>query len=103
MSLGERLRKCRENKDLKQLDLSKQLHINNKTLSCYELDKISPDVETLKNLAQFYEVSLPWLLGSNPYHEHIYSDIIERLEKLDKTSVQSVREYIEFLEFKKNK
>lgn len=103
MSIGERLRKCRENKDLKQLDVSKQLHINNKTLSCYELDKISPDVETLKSLAQFYEVSLPWLLGSNPSHEHIYSDIIKSLEKLDKADVQLVRDYIEFLEFRKNK
>lgn len=103
MNIGERLRKCRENKDLKQVDVSKHLHINNKTLSSYERGTTMPDIETLNKLALFYEVSLPWLLNSDSTHSHVYSDILERLERLNKEEIQSVREYIEFLEFKKNK
>ena len=103
MNIGERLRKCRENKDLKQIEVSKQLHINNKTLSSYELGTTMPDIETLNKLALFYEVSLPWLLDSNSTYSHMYSDILQRLEKLNKEDIQSVRDYIDFLEFKRNK
>lgn len=103
MNLGERLRVCRENKDLKQIDVSKALHINNKTLSSYEVGTTMPDIETLGQLSQFYEVSLPWLLGIDSLHSHVHADIIASLERLNKCEVESVREFIEFLEFKKCK
>ncbi|MFI8714489.1 helix-turn-helix domain-containing protein [Brevibacillus brevis] len=61
--LGERLRKARERKNLKQVQVHERTGINNKTLSRYESGGSEPDVETLKVLAELYEVSLDWLTG----------------------------------------
>ncbi|MCM3411496.1 helix-turn-helix domain-containing protein [Metabacillus litoralis] len=62
-SLGERLRKAREQKRLSQLEVYRRTNISNKTLSRYENGGSQPDVETLKTLATLYEVSVNSLLG----------------------------------------
>ncbi|MED0678716.1 helix-turn-helix domain-containing protein [Aneurinibacillus thermoaerophilus] len=60
--LGERLRKARERANLKQIQVYERTKINNKTLSRYERGGSEPDIETLKTLAELYNVSLEWLL-----------------------------------------
>jgi transcriptional regulator with XRE-family HTH domain len=66
MTFGKRLRQLRENKQLSQLDLSKLLNIANSTLSLYEADKRFPEPEILKRIADFFGVSIDYLLGHNP-------------------------------------
>lgn len=63
MTFGKRLRQLRENKQLSQLDLSKLLNIANSTLSLYEADKRFPEPEVLKRIADFFNVSIDYLLG----------------------------------------
>ncbi|TPG86958.1 XRE family transcriptional regulator [Brevibacillus laterosporus] len=41
--------------------------INNKTLSGYENGVSEPDIETLKTLANLYEVSVDWIVGNTDY------------------------------------
>lgn len=62
-TLGERLRKSRERKGLTQTEASRRSNINNKTLSRYENDGTKPDPETLKVLAELYDVTTDFLLG----------------------------------------
>lgn len=62
-TLGERLRKARERKNLSQTEAAKRLNINNKTLSRYENGGSEPDLETLKSLAELYEESPNYLTG----------------------------------------
>lgn len=62
-SLGERLRKARERKNLTQVAVREKTGINNKTLSGYEKGISEPDIDTLKKLADLYEVSVDWLAG----------------------------------------
>ena len=69
-TLGERLRKARENRGLKQVDVSQKTNINNRTLSRYEKDGSEPDSETLKILADLYEVSTDYLLGRTDKKEN---------------------------------
>lgn len=68
-----RLRDLREDKDLKQKDLAKVLQIHQTTYSDYELDKLNVPVPTLHILADFYQVSIDYLLGrtnvKQPYHK----------------------------------
>lgn len=102
--LAHRLRSSRERLNVSQLDVSKALHINNKSISTYECGTASPDIHTLKRLAAYYNVSLPWLLDIDSYSkQHVYSDIIVRIEALDKHDIESLREYLDFLEFRKDK
>jgi transcriptional regulator with XRE-family HTH domain len=66
-TLGERLRIARERKGFSQTEVYRRTNINNKTLSKYEKNDTKPDIETVKDLAIFYDVSVEWLLtGQNP-------------------------------------
>ncbi|WP_025849344.1 helix-turn-helix domain-containing protein [Paenibacillus ehimensis] len=66
-TVSERLRYARERINFKQKDVSERTGINNKTLSRYENGGSEPDINTLRILADLYEVSLDWILtGKEP-------------------------------------
>jgi transcriptional regulator with XRE-family HTH domain len=58
-----RLRDLREDRDLKQKDLAELLKIHQTTYSDYELDRLNIPVSVLHTLADFYGVSVDYLLG----------------------------------------
>jgi len=58
-----RLRDLREDKDLKQKDLAEYLKIHQSTYSDYELGELNVPVSALHKLADFYGVSVDYLLG----------------------------------------
>jgi len=60
---ANRLRDLREDKDLKQKDLAQILQIHQTTYSDYELNRLNVPVSALHTLADFYEVSVDYLLG----------------------------------------
>lgn len=68
MNFQNRLKSLRENRQLSQLELSKKLNISNVTLSQYENGVRKPDINTLDELATFFNVTTDYLLGrsSNP-------------------------------------
>lgn len=70
MSVGSRLRKARERKNLSQLEVSRRININNKTLSRYENDGAEPDFKTLRELAKLYEVPISYFFEED--HDEIY-------------------------------
>ncbi len=57
-----RLKEIREDRDLKQKDLSEILNVNQVTYSYYEIGKRQIPIESLKRLARFYNVSVDYLL-----------------------------------------
>ena len=63
--LYENIRNLRENRDVKQTELAKYLNVTQTTYSKYELGKINISIETLIKLADFYDVSLDYLVGRN--------------------------------------
>lgn len=58
-----RLRDLREDRDLKQKDLAGILKIHQTTYSDYELDRLNIPVQALHILADFYGVSVDYLIG----------------------------------------
>ena len=58
-----RLRDLREDRDLKQRDLAELLKVHQTTYSDYELGRLNIPVSSLHLLADFYEVSVDYLLG----------------------------------------
>ena len=58
-----RLRDLREDRDLKQKQLADLLKIHQTTYSDYEPDRLNIPVPVLHTLADFYHVSVDYLLG----------------------------------------
>ncbi len=59
----ENIRNLREDRDLKQKDLAAMLNVSQNTYSQYETGVIELTASTLVKLADFYEVSVDYLLG----------------------------------------
>lgn len=60
---AERLKRARELTELTQNETAKMIGISQSTLAKYETGDREPDVETIGKLAEFYAVSVDWLLG----------------------------------------
>ena len=58
-----RIRDLREDNDKKQIELAKYLNIDQSTYSDYETGKINVPLEQLIKIADFYNVSLDYLVG----------------------------------------
>lgn len=58
-----RLRDLREDRDLKQRDIAELLQVHQSTYSDYELGELNVPVAALHKLADFYGVSVDYLLG----------------------------------------
>ena len=58
-----RLRDVREDRDLKQRDIAELLKVHQTTYSDYELGRLNIPVAVLHTLADFYGVSVDYLLG----------------------------------------
>ena len=58
-----KIREIREDKDLSQSDIAKLLKTTQQQYSKYELGKINIPVEMLEKLADYYNVSVDYLLG----------------------------------------
>lgn len=61
----KKLRDLRERKDLKQIDVARALNIAKNTYSNYENGNRSPDYETLLRIANFFDVSIDYLLETD--------------------------------------
>ena len=61
--LFENIRNLREDNDKKQIELAEYLNIKQTTYSKYELGKINIPVEVFIKLADYYGVSVDYLLG----------------------------------------
>lgn len=57
------IRNLREDKDLKQRQLAEVLSVSQNTYSQYETGLIALTADNLVKLADFYEVSVDYLLG----------------------------------------
>ncbi len=57
-----RIRDLREDMDLRQSDLAKATGIDQRTISNYETGKTAPDAYALIQLADFFNVSIDYLL-----------------------------------------
>lgn len=63
-----RIKAIREELGLSQVKVSAETGIHQSYLSKYENGTLEPNIEQLGTLANYYEVSIDWLLG-NPHHQ----------------------------------
>ncbi|MCM3110640.1 helix-turn-helix domain-containing protein [Lederbergia lenta] len=112
MSLGSRLKDERESRNWSQVTVAKKIGITNAVLSNYERDYRDPDTETLKKLAELYEVSIDYLLGHETkgndltyYKNKIateFPDIDLMFKDLESFTVEEMKEVYDYIKYKKS-
>ena len=60
-----RIKELRTGLGIKQADLAKALKVSQATMSGYETGKYEPDLKTLKAIADYFAVSVDYVLGGN--------------------------------------
>jgi len=58
-----RLKELREDKGLSQTQLAKEMGVSQQTISQYEIGTAEPDIQTIKKLCNFFDVTAGYLLG----------------------------------------
>lgn len=67
MSFGENLLGLRKGKNISQDELGGQLHVSRQTISKWELNETTPEMEKLILLSEYFNVSMDELIkGQNP-------------------------------------
>ena len=62
-ALKDRLRTIREDHNILQKDLADEFHVNQSTISTYELGDREPTIEYVIQFCQYFNVSTDFLLG----------------------------------------
>jgi Helix-turn-helix. len=82
---GDVLHRLRKEKHLTQRELADKLSISRSALSLYESNKREPDFATLKKIADFFNVSLDYLLdrevGNTSANDYKIPDYISEVLK----------------------
>lgn len=76
-TLGERLKLARENARFTQIQVAKKLEVSNGAISGYERNYRDPDTDTLKRLAELYDVSPNWLITGEENNKESDSSLPE--------------------------
>ena len=96
--IAKRLKRSREKKKFTQIDVYSKTGINNKTLSGYENNVSSPDLETLKILADLYEVTADYLLGGNEEYKKEAAEMLPLvMEELESLALKESPEFYEYI------
>lgn len=85
---GKRLRNLRKDHGETQIEVAKLLNVQRTTIGEYERGNIRPPMDKLKVLADHYDVSVDYLIGSTEYYiadiapEAPVTDISKTMRKL---------------------
>lgn len=63
MTFGEKIRLLREEKELNQTQLGKEVQMSQRKISYMECGKYEPSIEDIRLLCGFFHVSADYLLG----------------------------------------
>lgn len=82
--MHNRIKDLREDMDLRQIDVAQATGIDQKTLSNYETGKTNPDSDTLIKLANFFNVSIDYLVGRIETNLSSNDDIKQEITSIQK-------------------
>ncbi|MBO7402427.1 MAG: helix-turn-helix transcriptional regulator [Lachnospiraceae bacterium] len=107
--IGRKLRLLRTQSNLRQADIAEILHVSRQSYQSYELGKHEPNLQTLNELAEFYEVPVEYLANNDleldglvreaPRYGRRKSDDAMLVEL---SHLMSYEEYMKFVEFGKS-
>jgi transcriptional regulator with XRE-family HTH domain len=98
---GKRLKQLREDNDLRQEDVGKIVNVEKSTVSQWESGKRTPDVETIMKLADYFNVSIDYILGKTDIRTPIETIAAHRsddpMSELPEEARKSLEEFKEFI------
>ncbi|MFA6626952.1 MAG: helix-turn-helix transcriptional regulator [Bacilli bacterium] len=108
MKLSETLRSLRSLHQLTQQDLASYLKISRATYANYEQNRRDPDYYLLIKLANFYHISLDYLLDHNQeqmnviekeldFKSSIHRDLYNTLNQFEESDIKLVKQYVYLL------
>lgn len=74
MEIGKIISQLRNDKGLNQRELAIHLGVSNGAIGMWETGKRQPDLETIKKIASFFNVSVDYLLGNTSDSETTSSE-----------------------------
>ena len=77
-----KIKELREDRDLRQIDVSATTGIDQRTLSNYETGKTNPDSFAIIKLAEYFDVSTDYLLGVNTIPKNTIEELINRINNI---------------------
>ena len=89
-TFGDRIRRLREERKLKQDQVAKMLCINRKAISHYENNLREPSFEMLVKMAELYHVSTDYLLGIEKQYVVDVSQLSTREDSLIRELVKDL-------------
>lgn len=98
-----RLKELRKTKGINQQKLALLLNMTQANISRYELGSSQPDFETLIQLADYFEVSVDYLIGRTDYnlppqkHNALEDAFLEKYRKLDRFDQRKLEGYLDCL------
>ena len=98
--IGKRLKKLRNEKGISQEELANILKLSRSTYAQYEIDRRIPEYGTLEKLADYYNVSLDYLVGRSDY-KNIMKDnewLFAQLDLSDDIIISKVPMFYEGME-----
>lgn len=88
ITFGERLKELRKQKKLTQQQLADIFYLNKSSISRYENNGQMPENEILQKLADFFEVSIDYLLGRISEQNPPVTEFKPELTKKDKINIE---------------
>lgn len=107
MQFGDRLKELREEKELKQAELANLFNISPSTIGMYEQNRRTPDFALLNSIADYFGVSIDYLLGRTNirnYEENtIAAHTDDRTQQLSEEGRKKLDDFIDYLIFEEMK
>lgn len=101
MSLGERLKQLRSEKNWSQDEFAHHAKIDGRQVSRYENDRVMPSVDVIIKMAKAYDISIDFLLLDDaprrPLDPH-RSRLAEKVMELNNMSEEDERSLLHLLE-----
>ncbi|MEG0597398.1 MAG: helix-turn-helix transcriptional regulator, partial [Oscillospiraceae bacterium] len=86
MSLGDHIRSLRGEKNLSQNDLAELLGVSRQSISKWETDGATPDLDKLVSLSAIFGVSLDALIKGTPPDEMVSDETLSPMPTAEKAS-----------------
>lgn len=97
--IGERLKKVRKEKGMKQEELAEILGVKKSTISLYESNKYDPSDTAKVKIARCFDVSLDYLLGVIDTHIPYYrkEQFLILPDGISETDIFLASDFVEFI------
>ena len=107
-SLSERLKELRTKQNISQYTLAENLNLSRGLLSNYEQGRREPDYDTLLLIANYFDVSVDYILGVTEVKKRLlhnnmsdkYKRLMISILDLSKQSLEELEKYIDLLKLR---